>query len=259
MADKVLYGLDNVHIAFVSTTSPYTWEAPIPIPGAVNFTCDPEQAEQSFYADNVRYYYSNKNNGYTGELEMALVPESVLAEMLGWEIDANGMMLEIADGKPKEFALLARCEGDEAGRKWVYYRCVASRPSEAHATSAESETIATTKLSLRVLPVSVGGKNVVKAVASQDSTAFANWFNAVVPPGGGVGVPTDTSMLQSCLDFIATLDSTAYTADSWNALQNKVTLAGTLLEPTATPTQAEVDAMVDDLFAAILALEKAGA
>ena len=158
MADKVLYGLDSVHVAFVSTTSPYTWEDPIPIPGAVNFTCDPEQAEQSFYADNVRYYYSNKNNGYTGELEMALVPEAILAEMLGWEIDDNGMLLEIADGKPKEFALLARCEGDEAGRKWVYYRCVASRPSEAHATSAESETIATTKLSLRVLPVSVGRK-----------------------------------------------------------------------------------------------------
>lgn len=255
MADKVLYGLDNVHIAFVSTTSPYTWEAPIPIPGAVNFTCDPEQAEQSFYADNVRYYYSNKNNGYTGELEMALVPESVLAEMLGWEIDANGMMLEIADGKPKEFALLSRCEGDEAGRKWVYYRCVASRPSEAHATSAESETIATTKLSLRVLPVSVGGKNVVKAVASQDSTAFANWFNSVVLPGSD-GIETDTSILESCLAFIETLDPTDYTTGTWTALQNKVSAANTLL--TGSPTQSQVDAMVDDLFAAILALEEAG-
>ena len=255
MADKVLYGLDNVHVAFVSSTSPYTWEDPIPIPGAVNFTCDPEQAEQSFYADNVRYFYSNKNNGYTGELEMALVPEAILAEMLGWEIDSNGMLVEIADGKPKEFALLCECEGDEQGRRWVYYRCVASRPSEAHATSEESESISTTTLNLRVLPVKVGTKNIVKAIAPPDCTAFDNWFNSVVLPGSD-GIETDTSILESCLAFIETLDPTAYTTETWTALQNKVSAANTLL--TGSPTQSQVDAMVDQLIAAILALEEAG-
>ena len=253
MADKVLYGLDNVHVAFVSSTSPYTWEDPIPIPGAVNFTCDPEQAEQSFYADNVRYYYSNKNNGYTGELEMALVPEAILAEMLGWEIDSNGMLVEIADGKPKEFALLCECEGDEQGRRWVYYRCVASRPSEAHATSEESESISTTTLNLRVLPVKVGTKNIVKAIAPPDCTAFDNWFNAVVLPGSN-GKVTDLSVLEACLDFVDTLDSDAYTAESWAALQVKVAAAEALM--LQQPTQAQVNAMVNDLFAAILALEE---
>ena len=255
MADKVLYGLDNVHVAFVNSTSPYTWENPIAIPGAVNFTCDPEQAEQSFYADNVRYYYSNKNNGYTGELEMALVPETILAEMLGWEIDDNGMLLEIADGKPKEFALLCECEGDEQGRRWVYYRCVASRPSEAHATSEESESISTTTLALRVLPVKVGAKNIVKAIAPPDCTAFDNWFNAVVLPGSN-GKVTDLSVLEACLDFVDTLDSDAYTAESWAALQVEVAAAEALM--LQQPTQAQVNAMVDQLIAAILALEKAG-
>ncbi len=38
------------------------------------------------------------------------------------KIDANGMVVESVDDRPKEFALLGQVKGDERDRKFVYYR-----------------------------------------------------------------------------------------------------------------------------------------
>ncbi len=34
-------------------------------------------------------------------LTMANLPDEILARMLGWEIDDNGMLVEVADGEPE--------------------------------------------------------------------------------------------------------------------------------------------------------------
>ncbi|WP_291353390.1 major tail protein [Desulfosporosinus sp.] len=91
MDNKVTFGLEKVHIAFkdlTNVTQP-AWETPIAIPGAVSFKPKAEGKDSTFYADNGSYYVSTSNNGYTADLEMALVPDAVLAEMLGWEIDSK--------------------------------------------------------------------------------------------------------------------------------------------------------------------------
>lgn len=44
---------------------------------------DAEGDQEVFYADNVAYYTANSNAGYSGELEMASIPNDVLAWMLG--------------------------------------------------------------------------------------------------------------------------------------------------------------------------------
>src|SRR5690554_4952906 len=133
MANKVKFGLEQVHIAFFSEEStPETpaWDTPQPIKGAVGFSSSPEGDESEFYADNTKYYTHTKNNGYTGELETALIPDTILAEMLGQTIDTNGMIVESANDKPKEFALMGQVQGDEKDRRFVYYRCKAARPSQ---------------------------------------------------------------------------------------------------------------------------------
>lgn len=187
MSNKVTFGLEQVHIAFVDTaaiTQP-AWETPIPIPGAVRFTPTPQGEEGTFYADNGPYFTVTSNNGYTAELEMALIPDSVLAEMLGWEVDTNGMLVEIADGQPKEFALMGQVQGDQKNRRFVYYRCKASRPTKEHTTKAETTTPNTEVLTLTILPIEINGKNVVKGVmelSDTNATAYNAFFNAVTVP-----------------------------------------------------------------------------
>ena len=69
-----------------------TYEKPIRMPGAVSLSMDPEGENENFYADDIVYYVINNNSGYSGDLELALIPESFLKDILHEEEDANGVM-----------------------------------------------------------------------------------------------------------------------------------------------------------------------
>ena len=183
-ANKVKFGLEQVHIAFKNANG---YENPRAILGAVNLTMNPEGGETAFYADNRKYYSRYTNNGYSGTLEMALVPQDILAEMLGWEVDDNDMLVEVADGQPKAFALLGQVLGDERNRRFVYYNCLASRPADNAATTTDTATPTTETLNITILPIDHNGKKIVKSVIERDETTnatiFDNWFDEVTFPG----------------------------------------------------------------------------
>lgn len=187
--NKVRFGLEQVHIAFIDGDG--TWENPIAIPGAVNFTANPDGGESTFFADNIKYYTRQTNNGYTGDIEAALFPDEIIAEMLGWEVDSNGMLVEDAEGEPKEFALMGQVQGDAKNRRFVYYRCTAGRPGQTSGTTTDTVTPNTETLSLVILPLEHGGKKIVKGVIEPNETnqaVYNAFFDAVTLPGAGGGV-----------------------------------------------------------------------
>ena len=193
--NKVTFGLEKVHIAFLTDDTTPTWETPVAIPGAVRFSPEPQGEESTFYADNGPYWTYTSNNGYNAELEMANIPDEILAQMLGWEIDADGALVETTDGEPKEFALMGQILGDKKNRRFVYYRCKASRPTKENATRGESVEPATDVLPLRILPIKADlngkTKNIVRRVLELNDTnqaAYNSFFNSVQLPtiaGGG--------------------------------------------------------------------------
>ena len=188
--NKVFFGLEQVHIAFLDDTGDtFTWDEPIAIPGAIRFAPSPEGGESKFYADNGLYYSEVTNDGYTAELEMALFPDNVLKDMLGWIIDDNGMLVEVADGRPKEFALMAQVEGDKRPRRFVYYKCKASRPAKESTTKGESVEVATDTLSMVISPVDIEIDETVKRIVKstiektdENKTVFNNFFDDVLLP-----------------------------------------------------------------------------
>ena len=58
MANKVKFGLSNVHIAPITaiSNSEVTYGTPFALPGAVNLTLDPEGESADFYGDNTKYF-----------------------------------------------------------------------------------------------------------------------------------------------------------------------------------------------------------
>lgn len=190
--EKIEFGLEKVHIAFLNTTSltPPEWGTPIPIPGAVNILAKPEGEKVVFYADNGAYFVMTANNGYSGDLEMARIPNAVLAEMLGWEIDNNGMLVEITDGKPKEFALMGQFLTDKTNTRFVYYNCIAARPSDNRKTKTETIAPDTTILPITSTPIEVGGKTFAKGIlppSETNKTVYDAFFNSVYLPAFGTG------------------------------------------------------------------------
>lgn len=139
--DKVKYGLCNVHVAKMSVKEDgtITYDKPFAIPGAVNLSFDADGDSEPFYADNIKYFESFANNGYSGELEIAKIPDIFYKEILGQKIDKNGGLLENINDQNNPFAFMYQIQGDTSETRFVYYNSTVSRPS------SEAKTVENTK------------------------------------------------------------------------------------------------------------------
>lgn len=183
--NKITFGLKNVHIAFMEEGEVPAWGTPTKIPGAVAFTPSPEGDSNTFYADDSPYFIVTSNNGYTGDLEMANFPDEVLAEALGWEVDTNGMLVEVADAQPKKFALMGEVTGDKRNRKFVYYDVQCNRPSNENTTKTETIEPATKTMPVTISPIEIEGKTIVKGDLELNETnkeIFDGFFDDVYIP-----------------------------------------------------------------------------
>jgi phi13 family phage major tail protein len=182
MANKIKYGISKCYYAKITETNgAITYGTPVALPGAVSISLDQQGETNTFYADNIAYYTSNANNGYQGDLELALLPDSFRTDILGEELDTtSGAYMEYGNAPTVEFALLFQFEGDENATRHCLYRCVASRPSVSGSTKEESiepqtETVTITAMARE-------SDELVKARCPHDATAYANWFTSVVEP-----------------------------------------------------------------------------
>ncbi len=185
MADnKVRFGLDNVAIAMMKADGS-GYDAPVSVPGAVNLSTSPEGDNEVFYADNGPYYTIATNAGYTGDLEMALIPDTLKAKMLGWTIDNNGALVEVSDAVAQPFALLFEVNGDQKKRRNVFYSCTAARPEEENSTTEDSASPTTETLSITMIPRDIDGKKVTKLSIELNETnkeVYDGFYTAVLEP-----------------------------------------------------------------------------
>ena len=187
MGNKVKYNLKNVHAAKLTETvadgvTTFTYATPKAIPGAVSISLDAEGESSPFYADGIVYFRSSTNNGYSGDLEIALIPEWFRTEILQEALDAKGVLVENSNvTESVKFALLFEFDGDVIAIRHVLYSCSASRPSIASETKEDTIEPGTETLSVTADPRSDG---LVKARTGDttDATAYANWYKTVYIP-----------------------------------------------------------------------------
>ena len=142
MANKVKFGLSEVHIAPISemTSNSVTYGTIFAIPGAVSITLDREGDTEDFYADNIKYFTESANQGYTGTLEMALLSEDFRTKILNEIKDSNGALIEDATKGTNQFALGFQIDGDKTNRRFWYYNVTATRPSNNSSTIESTKT-----------------------------------------------------------------------------------------------------------------------
>ena len=184
MGNKVKYNLKNVHAAKLtkSDDGTFSYAAPKAIPGAVSISLDAEGDSSPFYADGIVYFRSNSNNGYSGDLEMALIPEWFRTEILKEILDKNGVLVERSDiTETEKFALLFEFDGDVRAIRHVLYNCSASRPSIESETKEDTIEPGTETLSLTADPRSDG---LVKSRTGDttDKATYDGWYKAVYIP-----------------------------------------------------------------------------
>ncbi len=178
MSNKIKFGLKNVHYAVVTEAGgEVQYGTPKRIPGAVNITLDAAGESVQFYADDMVYYEENTNDGYTGSLEMALIPDDFRKDVLGEIEDANGALIENKDAKAKHFALMFEFDGDAKKMRHVLYYVFASRPSVSGSTRTNTKEPQTETLNITARPALDTGD--VKAKVPQGEAAYDDFYTTV--------------------------------------------------------------------------------
>ena len=188
--NKVKFGLSNVHIAkIIEADGEITYDTPFPMPGAVALSAEPEGDTTPFYADNIKYYIAVANNGYSGDLEIAMTPQEFLTQILGQSVDSNGAVFESSDDVNARFALMGEIEGDAKKRRFIYYDCTATRPSAEMNTVEESKEPQTDTISITMAPRSTD--KAIKAViepSEENQEIYNTFFTKVYEKNAVAGV-----------------------------------------------------------------------
>ena len=189
--NKVKFGLKNCHYALVNLADDgtVTFGTPVAMPGAVSLSLEAEGENEPFYADDSVYYMVSNNNGYSGDFELALIPESFLTDVLRETEDANGVIAENKDVEPEHFALLFEFSGDQRKIRHCMYYCSATRPSVSGSTKEESTEVQTETLSITASPLPSGLVKVKTGTNTSDAVYNA-WYDAVYQPTASTGTET---------------------------------------------------------------------
>ena len=199
--NKVKFNISNVHYALLTEGADgrIGWGVPVPMPGAVSLSLEPQGEPESFYADGIEYYVINNNQGYDGDLEVAMIPESFRTDVLMEVTDANNVLVENASSETGKFALLFEFDGDVRKIRHVMYNCSASRPSIEAKTNEDGREVQTETLTIKARPLASG---YVKAKTGDNTNAsvYADWYKSVYQPdtstkeeGGGDEQPDTPS------------------------------------------------------------------
>ena len=181
--NKVKFGLRNCYYAkaTMGASGDITFGTPVAMPGAVSLSLDPEGESENFYADDSVYFVVSTNNGYSGDLELALIPESFLKDIMHENEDTNGVIVENKDAQPEHFALLFDFTGDQKKIRHCMYYCTAQRAGIAGDTKEDKTEVKTEKLTIKSTPLPNG---IVKAKTGTNTTdsVYNSWFSRVYVP-----------------------------------------------------------------------------
>lgn len=181
--NKVQYGLCNVHYApYTITDGVVSYGAVKAFPGAVNLSLSAEGDEYIFRADNIDYFRTNSNLGYSGTFECARIPDEFATAILNRTVDTNNVEFEYERNATNPFALMFEVDGDENATKFVFYNVTVGRVGVDAQTTGEDLEVQTTTLDLTARPSVDLGIVRGRTRENTDATVLANWYTAVQLP-----------------------------------------------------------------------------
>ena len=179
---KVRYGISNLHIfKRTEADSTITYGDVITIPGTVHITLDPQGNVTPFHADNIRYWIGRSNQGYEGELELALVLDAIKTAYLGYADATNGNLIE-TNAQGADCAIVFQFETDTESRRAVLYNCQLSRPSRDFNTVEDDVEPETETLEFTVNGETVNGVQCFIAEVKPADSNYNTVFTAIALP-----------------------------------------------------------------------------
>ena len=177
--NKVRFNLKNVHYAVLTLGTTPTYATPVAVPGAVSLDLSAEGDTSNFYADGIVYYRSIANNGYSGTLEMARIPDQMMQDVWLDTIGSTSKVLtESVASQPKSFALLFQVDGDADEELYVLYNVSGTRPNIGSQTNEESKEPQTQSTDIAAIPLP-DGLVMARTTNGTPTATKTGWFSTV--------------------------------------------------------------------------------
>ena len=180
MANKVNFGLSNCYYAKATVTGgSVSYSTPVSWPGQVSISLSAEGGNTDFFADNIRYYRTSANQGYSGTIECALLPESFKKDILGETEDTNKVFVETNQDTNAPFALIFQVEGDVDETMKLLYFCEVTRPPINANTITDSTEVDTVTLDITCSPRPDTGEVSASTGSTTATSIVSGWTGAV--------------------------------------------------------------------------------
>lgn len=180
--NKVHYDLVDVHVASLTLdleTGTVSFGTPKALLGSISMDLSAQGEQVKLRADGMDYYVTNSNNGYSGNLNLAMVPDWFRQEYLGDTLsEKDKVLVENSQVEPKPFALLYGFKGDAKNRRHVMYNCTANRPNIKGENKDNQKQPDTETLPLTSVPLP-DGKVKASTTAETPQAVYENWTKAV--------------------------------------------------------------------------------
>ena len=189
--NKVHYDLTNVYVSPLTVdldTGTVTFGVPKRLPGAISMDLAAQGEQIKRRADAIDYYVTNSNNGYSGDLNIVMVPDWFRQEYLGDTLSENDKVLvENAQAEPKPFAMLYEFLGDKSRRRHCLYNVTASRPNIKAENKDNQKEADTESMAMTALPLP-DGKVKASTTADTPKLVYENWTKSVWVDDSSAGV-----------------------------------------------------------------------
>lgn len=185
-SSKVRFGVSNLTLwpltADGTDSAAPTYGNAISIPGTVEIEVEYDGNDNTFHADNGKYWTGYSSSGNSGSIENAVFPNEVKAHAYGWRVDANGGLVEVENGTPGRFAMAYQVEGDADSIRVVHYDVSLGFPKVTHKTTEDNITPDTEKIDWSGKAQNCSGEKVTRYSLPQGGTGYSTWFSAPVMP-----------------------------------------------------------------------------
>lgn len=180
MANKVEFGISQLHVGTYTVGETVTLGTPYHQKGAVSFAPEEQSEQNTFYADNTPYYSSYSGGTIEGDLEVAMFDDSFKTQFLGYRALTSGGLANVKNASKPNVYIAFQIEGDAEARRVIMYNATLGAITREYATIEETKEPATETLS-----VTVTGDNdtgVTMAVFKPGDTGYDTLFTAPAAP-----------------------------------------------------------------------------
>ena len=183
---KVLHGLDQFHLAVLTNDSRdgVEYDTPIPVPGAVNVSVQPNTDSTTFFADNGSYAVLNSLGDIDVDMEVADLPLEIQKTIFG-HTEEDGVQFASTEDRAAQLALGFRARISTGGYR--YYWLLKGQPELLpieHQTDESTSTPQTATLTMKFMPLQFNRR--WKAQADSETFAGNDWFEEVIYTEGQV-------------------------------------------------------------------------